>query len=436
MTAKTIDSIFNKSELFIMLRGNGLIRFRKSFVRVFLFLIVFSSCTEKPHRTYTQNLIEKVEVLSPEAENILVDNFAHQIVLDFAAPADISSVQIRLVLADGVELVQPAEALSYFDLTNKPVIKLKYNEETFIYSFKINYFNSGFDPTSKGWSLSENFGDLPEYISVYKSPAAYGSKKFTGFIAVANISRGKFSVLGENYGYHTLSEFYESSSKPSVLMNAGYFWDGYALGLVVRDWKIIKEGNPMVYRSVGGETKTYYPTRAAFGCDKNGVFTAIWSYTSAGVIYSYPSPAPNKTGIEPKPIPSSTYPPGAVVWDPFMAIGAGPLLIKEGVYYNTWEAEMFDALSGVGPEVNNPRSAIGVTASGYLVFFVCEGRNQTPDTPGLTLKDVTDIMLDLGCTEAINLDGGGSSCMLVNGRETIKPSDGQQRKIVTAVAVY
>jgi exopolysaccharide biosynthesis protein len=42
-------------------------------------------------------------------------------------------------------------------------------------------------------------------------------------------------------------------------------------------------------------------------------------------------------------------------------------------------------------------------------------------------------MLDLGCVEAMNLDGGGSSCMLVNGKETIKPSDKEGQRPVPAV---
>ncbi|MPM72200.1 hypothetical protein SDC9_119173 [bioreactor metagenome] len=97
---------------------------------------------------------------------------------------------------------------------------------------------------------------------------------------------------------------------------------------------------------------------------------------------------------------------------------------------------MFDTHSGVGPTVNHPRSAIGYHPSGHLVLFVCEGRNKTPNTPGLTLKEVSDILLQAGCTEAINLDGGGSSCMLINGMETIKPSDGSQRTITNAIAIY
>ncbi len=50
-----------------------------------------------------------------------------------------------------------------------------------------------------------------------------------------------------------------------------------------------------------------------------------------------------------------------------------------------------------------------------------EGRNKTESIPGLTLQEVANRLLEIGCSEAINLDGGGSSCMLINGKETIKP---------------
>ena len=42
---------------------------------------------------------------------------------------------------------------------------------------------------------------------------------------------------------------------------------------------------------------------------------------------------------------------------------------------------------------------------------------------GASLNQLAQIFKKLGCLEALNLDGGGSSCMLVNGKETIKPSD-------------
>jgi exopolysaccharide biosynthesis protein len=42
-------------------------------------------------------------------------------------------------------------------------------------------------------------------------------------------------------------------------------------------------------------------------------------------------------------------------------------------------------------------------------------------------------MQALGCVEALNLDGGGSSCLLINGKETIKPCDKEGQRPVPAV---
>ncbi|MET0300563.1 MAG: phosphodiester glycosidase family protein, partial [Flavitalea sp.] len=49
------------------------------------------------------------------------------------------------------------------------------------------------------------------------------------------------------------------------------------------------------------------------------------------------------------------------------------------------------------------------------------------------LAEEAQILLDLGCQEALNLDGGGSSSMLVNGKPTIKPSDKGNERPVPAV---
>lgn len=95
-------------------------------------------------------------------------------------------------------------------------------------------------------------------------------------------------------------------------------------------------------------------------------------------------------------IPSVNYPEGASIWKAKNAIGGGPVLLKNGLYKNTWEAELFDTASGIGPTSNNPRSAIGITGDNRLIFFVCEGRNKTPNVPGFTLEEVAYILRDLG----------------------------------------
>jgi exopolysaccharide biosynthesis protein len=178
----------------------------------------------------------------------------------------------------------------------------------------------------------------------------------------------------------------------------------------------------------------YSPTRAAFLQKKDGTFDACWTYWTGPKHYTYQIPADNSYDETPKQVPSDSYPEKAAEFEAQTAIGGGPVLINAGKYANTWSEEMFD-VGGVNPTSNNPRTAIGVTAEKKLVFFVCEGRNQTEGVAGLTTEDLANVLMDLGCVEAINLDGGGSSCMLVNGKETIKVSDGSQRAVASTVMI-
>jgi exopolysaccharide biosynthesis protein len=43
------------------------------------------------------------------------------------------------------------------------------------------------------------------------------------------------------------------------------------------------------------------------------------------------------------------------------------------------------------------------------------------------------MLKEVGCIEALNLDGGGSSCLLINGKQTIDPSDKEGQRPVPAV---
>jgi exopolysaccharide biosynthesis protein len=75
---------------------------------------------------------------------------------------------------------------------------------------------------------------------------------------------------------------------------------------------------------------------------------------------------------------------------------------------------------------------MGYTGDGYLIVMVIQGRFPGI-ADGATLEQEAKLLIDLGCTEALNLDGGGSSCMLINGKETIKPSDKTGERPVPAV---
>ena len=285
---------------------------------------------------------------------------------------------------------------------------------------------------AQGWNLQTGFGDLPSYIKVYKSAAILLNKSSIAYIAVADMNKqATFNVLGQASGVKTPTEFFNAYKAP-IIINGGYFWEGNSLSMLCCDSKVICPNNQIESRS--NDSLLYYPTRGAFGLMADGTYKVNWIYTNNDVTYSYPAPAENKSGTTPLAMPSASFPAGATLWKAKTAIGAGPVLIKDGKAVNTFSDELFDDESGIQPEINAPRTAIGITKNGYLIFFVCEGRNMTPGIAGFTLAEETKILQSIGCVDALNLDGGGSSCMLINGQETIKPSDGTQRKVVTAIS--
>ena len=75
---------------------------------------------------------------------------------------------------------------------------------------------------------------------------------------------------------------------------------------------------------------------------------------------------------------------------------------------------------------------MGYTKDGDLIILAIQGRFKGIAV-GATLQETGSILLALGCVEALNLDGGGSSCLLINGKETIKPSDPTGERPVPAI---
>lgn len=110
------------------------------------------------------------------------------------------------------------------------------------------------------------------------------------------------------------------------------------------------------------------------------------------------------------------------------AMGGSPLLLSH------FEQQRQD-LSGDGGFFGpNPRTALGVTADGRLLLVVVDGR-QSGYSSGMGLQELADLMTSLGARDAINLDGGGSSTMWLNGLVVNRPSDGPERAVSSALVV-
>ncbi len=119
------------------------------------------------------------------------------------------------------------------------------------------------------------------------------------------------------------------------------------------------------------------------------------------------------------------------VWDGAVhALGAGPTLIKDGSIYLTTKTEEFgnDVAGG-----RAPRTALGVTRDGQILLAVVDGRQVA--SGGLTLLEMAIFMQELGAVDAMNLDGGGSSEMVVFDKIVNSPSDGRERKVGNALVI-
>lgn len=111
------------------------------------------------------------------------------------------------------------------------------------------------------------------------------------------------------------------------------------------------------------------------------------------------------------------------------AIGGGPMLVQGG------EAavgdEGFAQKSFVA--ARHPRTAIGRTAEGDLLLVAVDGRSSL--SVGASLSELASIMRRLGCVDAMNLDGGGSTAMAAVGLTVNRPSDGRERAVADALMV-
>lgn len=114
------------------------------------------------------------------------------------------------------------------------------------------------------------------------------------------------------------------------------------------------------------------------------------------------------------------------------AVGGGPWLVRNGQVMVDYEAENFPKASFV--DSRHARTAAGVTADGKLLLVTVDGRQAW--SRGVSLPELADLMQRLGAVNAMNLDGGGSTTMVVGGGVVNAPSDGRERAIADSLLVY
>ena len=114
-------------------------------------------------------------------------------------------------------------------------------------------------------------------------------------------------------------------------------------------------------------------------------------------------------------------------WRLVEAIGGLPRLVRDGNLSIESKAE-----GGSESFTNNrhPRTAIGFTADTSRFFFVTVDGRQPGYSEGMTLLELANFMRELGCSQALNFDGGGSTTMVVRGNVVNRPSDAAGERAV------
>ncbi len=112
-------------------------------------------------------------------------------------------------------------------------------------------------------------------------------------------------------------------------------------------------------------------------------------------------------------------------------VGGVPSLIRNGKIDIPWKEERS---SKDFVETRHPRTAVAKLKNGKVLLLTADGRSDA--SAGIDLYDLAAFMLELGAVDALNLDGGGSTAMVLDGKVVNQPSDKSgERKIGDALIV-
>ena len=286
-------------------------------------------------------------------------------------------------------------------------------------------------------NVSTEFGLTTNTIQVFTSTSTtLNDSVFKAYYVLINSNAPNIEMGVDTTLYRRLtpSAFYERLTKPTVVMNASFFEfkNNTNLNVLVHRGNVLAL-NKQDIEGKGKDTLTYtHVLNSAIGMQKNGKVDIAYTYTDSNskeVLYQQ-SPM---TPIKDKNAKLALNEPALAnlkKWKLDWAVGGGPVLVKDGtIFISNNEEKKF---AGKAIADHHPRTAMGYTKDGNLILLAVQGRMKNIAV-GTTLTETAQIFMDLGAVEAINLDGGGSSCLLINGKETIKPSDPTGQRPVPAV---
>ena len=285
------------------------------------------------------------------------------------------------------------------------------------------------------WTKLENPDGFPAAVSVYETSDPLEGRPFHAWYAIADCTGDvELRVLCPDKAT-TLDKQAAAAAGCLVLVNGGYFAGSAWKMPYVMDGKVLSPG----YGSDKAKDGVWVPsTPSVVGVDASGKPAAYWWVSNENYYYSQPAPfVPGEAKYS--SMDKRTFPVPVTAWSPKYAISAGPMVLYDGkvlvddtvnasgqyvTNYEILASDIFPGTSGNMPD----RTAIGYTADRKVVLFICDGR--VDESRGASLPELGRIMKGLGCISAMNLDGGGSTGMMLGNKHlnTWQQGTGTQRK--------
>ena len=282
---------------------------------------------------------------------------------------------------------------------------------------------------SINWELVSSSFDLPDVIEVWEgTDEALPLKAWMAKIDLGS-SDVSVEVLSSNDedGRQSVSDFAEDSGA-CLVVNGGYFREVdesfVAIGLLLSRGELLHAATPGVFR----DDIRYDVQRAAIGFDESNRAEIGWVSTRGDSVLLWQDPI-NNMPQQPGTMLSIDF---SSVWEVTNALSGGPALLIGGNNRITVNEEVF--FGSTIPDIH-PRTAVGVGENGELFFLVVDGRQRV--SRGVSLTELAGIMRAFGVRDALNLDGGGSSTLVLQNELLNSPTGGSfQREIVSAIAIH
>ena len=159
---------------------------------------------------------------------------------------------------------------------------------------------------------------------------------------------------------------------------------------------------------------------------------------SAGSLYAEILSSAVKTGDDIRTVINLIPYSSSITGKAVHLIGGGPRLLKNGTVYISKYEEKFrpDVARG-----RAARTAVGITDDGKLLFVTVDGKPRRKIKKGegfsigMSLTELAYFLKSLGAVEALNLDGGGSTTMVINGSVVNRPANGYEQSVGDAIII-